>query len=107
MLLAAALGGQCGEFAFENAARLEHLPRLETVQRAQQAQRRFAQLWRPVCHERADAVPDVHHAHSGEIADPGAQAGAADAQLLRKLALRRDLVAGLQAAGFDQGPDVV
>ena len=107
MLLAAALGGQSGELAFENAARLEHLPRLKTVQRAQQAERGLAELWWPVRDECTHAVPDIHHAHRGEVADAGAQAGAADAQLLRELPLRRDLVAVLQAAGFDQGPDVV
>ena len=52
-------------------------------------------------------MADIHDAHGGEVADAGAEAGAADAQLAGELALRGNAVSGLQFAGFDQAADVV
>ncbi len=95
VLLAAALGGQGGELALEDAAGFEHLPGLETVQRTEQTEGGFAEFRRAVGDEGADAVADVHNAHGREIADACAEAGAADAQLAGKLALRRNAIAGL------------
>lgn len=46
-------------------------------------------------------------AHGGEKADTGAQAGAADLELARQLALGRKAVSGFDLARGDEGPDVV
>ena len=103
----AAFGGQGGELALKNEARLEHLPGLKTVQRAHQAERGLAKLGRAVGDEGADAVADLHHTHGSEIADAGAQAGAADLERPGELALRRNFVARLQGPVLDEGTDVV
>ncbi len=107
VLLAPALRRQRRQLAFEDAAGLEHLPRLKSMERAQQTQRRLAQLWRPVRHKRAHAMAHIHHAHRRQVSDAGPQAGAADAQPPRKLPLRRNSVARLQVSGFNHGSDVV
>jgi len=49
----------------------------------------------------------LHNPHRGHIPDTGSQAGAADLQLLREFALRRNLFSWFQHALFDHFPDMV
>jgi hypothetical protein len=77
------------------------------VERTEQAQRGFPDFGRPIRDKGADSATHFHDAHRSEVANAGAQAGAADVQLAGKFPLRRDPVAGLQIARLDQAADVV
>lgn len=107
VLFAAAFGGESGELAFDDAASLEHLPGLKVVEGAEEREGGLAQFGRAVGDKGADAVANIENAHGDEIADAGAEAGAADAELAREFALGRDAAAGLQRSGLDQGTDVM
>ena len=107
MLFSSALGGQGCETALKQDAGLEHLPGLKAVERAHEAERGFADVGRSIGYEGADAVANLHDAHGGEIADAGAEAGAADLEVAGELALGREFVAGLERATFNQGANVV
>jgi hypothetical protein len=107
VLFFASLGGKRSQAALKNDARLEHLPCLKTMQRAHHTQRRLPEIRRPICHKRSHAVPDLHHAHGRQVSDASAEAGTADIERARQLALRRDLVARLQGSVLDQRSNVV
>ena len=107
VLLLAAVGGQRGQTAFQNQSRLEHLPGLKAVQRAHKTDRGLAECGRAVGNEGSHAVAHLHHSHGHELTDAGAQAGAADFERARKLALRGNFVSGLQVAALDERADVV
>src|ERR1700733_11790138 len=101
MLHAATFGGQGGELTFQNAPGLEHLPRLETVEGAEEVEGRLSDLGGPIGDEGADTRANVHHSHGREIANAGTQAGSADAQPSGKFAFGRYTIAGLQFTGLD------
>src|SRR5215470_5572312 len=93
--------------AFQNQPRLKHLPRLESMQRTQKSKRSRSQRRRPVCNKCSHTMPNVEHAHRRKVANPGTQAGAADLQVLGKLALRGNFVPGPQRTIFDHRSNVV
>jgi hypothetical protein len=107
VLFFAAFGGESGKAAFNNQPRLKHLPELEAVERAHQPQRRLAEFSRALFDEGSDAVPHPHHPHGHEVADTGAQTGAADFEGTGQLALRRDSVARPQSTLLQEGANVV
>src|SRR6185312_7080386 len=77
------------------------------MQRSHEPHGGFTNFGRPISDKCSDAVAHLHHADGGEIADAGAQAGSADLELVRKLPLRWDLIAGLERTTFEHGTDVV
>ena len=103
----AELRRQSGGADFENLARLEDLIAREAVQRGEETERTGAEARRAAGDERAGALPRLGDAHRGERVQAGADGRAAQAQLVRQLALGGEAVAGPQRAPLDQKRDVV
>ena len=107
VLVGGALGGERGDVGFEDQAGLKHLPGQEAVERAEDGERAGVERGRAAGDEGAGAVAALEHAHGGEEADAGAQAGAADLQLAGEFALGRQAVAGVELSAGDEGANVV
>lgn len=103
----AALRGQSRQVALEDDAGLEHLPGLKSMQSAYEAEGGLADIGGTISNKGSYAVADLHDPHRGQVADACPKARPADFEGERKLALRRNLVAWLQSAVFNESANVV
>ena len=102
-----AIGGEAGDADFERAPRLEHLAPREPVERREKTERLAVEHGRPVGDERAGAVTDDDDAFGGERLQPGADAGAADADGADELALGRQPLAAAEVPAHDEAAHVL
>ena len=99
--------GELGDAGLQHPPRLEHRRDLAIAHLAPLGEQRRRQQVGGHEHAAARAAPDGDHAGVDEGADGLAQGRAADAELLRELALARQAVAGVQVAGADQVHDLL
>ena len=107
LLAGRARGRQGGRADLEQPPRLVHLVEREAVQRRQELERRPPEPGRAPYDERPGASARGDDAHRLQGSQAGAQRGAADAQLERKLSLGRQAVPGAEPAGLDLAPHVL
>ena len=107
VLLFSSLGRLRGQAAYKDQSRFEHLPVLKAVKRTHEADVCFGKFARPNGEKGSHTVPHLHDSHGCQIANPLAQAGAADLERPCKFPLRRYFVTGPGSAILDQSADVV
>src|SRR6185312_9675603 len=104
ILLAAARGGECGRFRFQDAAQLEQpLHVLAVLQRLAVDADRGALFWRQ--HKGADTLARFDQAVGPQLRDGFAHDIAANAEFLRKLLFGRQAGSGIEIAGGDLATD--
>jgi hypothetical protein len=82
------------------------LPGEETVKGSEDRERTGIEGGRPAGDEGSGAVTALEHAHGGEEADSGAEAGTADLELAGQLTLGGETVARFDLSGGDEGANV-
>jgi hypothetical protein len=106
VLVGGALGGQGGDGGLEDEAGLEHLPGEEAVKGSENGKGAGVESGRTAGDEGSCAVAAFEHAHGGEEADSGAEAGTADLEFACQFAFRRKAIAGFDLSGGDEGANM-
>ena len=99
-----AVGGETGDADLERPPRFEHLAAGEPMERREKTERLAVEHRRAVGDEGAGAMSNHDDALGRERLQPGADAGAADADGADQLAFGRQSLAALECAASQSGP---